>query len=90
MTRDVTDMLRDACSDLEHAIVRGDVAACQVAHSDVSALVQDVAQLEADVARLRKALRAVSKERDEWKERAHAAGCDEHLGALLAGSIEAG
>lgn len=88
MTRHVTDMLRDACQDLETAIARGHVAMAETAARDAKALVQDVAQLEADNDRLRKALRAVTKERDEMRAERNAARCDDNLGPLLAASLE--
>lgn len=98
MTRHVTDMLRDAAADLErvlcrigirrHDIRQADIEGAFLAHSDVAALIQDVAALEADNDRLRKALRAVTKERDEMREQRNAARCDDNLGPLLAASLE--
>lgn len=100
MTRCVTDMLRDAAADLDRALLvvgayRHDPVQVGrgfdlgfLAHSDIAALVQDVAQLEADNDRLRKALRAVTRERDEWREKAHGAACDDNLMPLLAASVE--
>lgn len=107
MTRHVTDMLRDACQELDRALLvvgayRHDPVQVGrgfdlgfLAHSDLAALVQDVAQLEAerdnleaDNDRLRKALRAVTRERDEWRDKAHGAACDDNLGPLLAASLE--
>jgi len=88
VTRCVTDMLRDTCRDLEIAVARGHVAMAETAARDAKALVQDVAQLEADNDRLRKALRAVTRERDEWRDKARGAACDDNLGPLLAASLE--
>lgn len=90
MTRCVTDMLRDTVRDLEIALARGHVAMAETAARDAKAIVQDVAQIEADNDRLRKALRAVSRERDEWREKAHGAACDDNLMPLLAASVNGG
>lgn len=88
MTRCVTDMLRDACAELETALARGHVAMAETAARDAKTLIQDVAALEADNDRLRKALRAVTKERDEMRAERNAARCDDNLGPLLAASLE--
>lgn len=87
MTRCVTDMLRDACHDLETALARGHVAMAETAARDAKALVQDVAQLEADNDRLRRALRAVTRERDEMRAERNAARCDDVLEERLRASV---
>lgn len=100
MTRCVTDMLRDAAADLDRALLvvgayRHDPVQVGrgfdlgfLAHSDIAALVQDVAALEADNDRLRKTLRAVTRERDEMRAERNAARCDDNLMPLLAASVE--
>ena len=87
MSRCVGDMLRDACDGLEVSTARGDVERVRLYTSDARALVQDVACLEAEVDRLRRALRAVTRERDEMRGQRNAARCDDVLEDRLRASV---